>query len=546
MEKIVKLVFIFLCSVTLLFGDFDSEFASIQKQMQTSPSKAYTDLQGLYLHLILEGNDAQKIQVLNALVETSKKLNFNYERYESALKELRPKPKTPPQKTPQTAKVQKVVLQNNALHIDFDAPTKPFRSFALQSDKIRYVYDFYAVLPDVSKSFSYGTSQIKVSQFDKNIIRVVIASKQNIAIAQEQSNNRLSFVLPLLKQKISYDKDANPSKITNVSFKNGKLQIDFDAKTAFKNFILEKDKIRYVYDFKTVFPDVSKSFTHQNNDIKLSQFDATTTRLVITTDAKQNFTPQVTQNSFVLAFAQNTQTTPSIVAQASKKLRVVIDPGHGGNDPGAVGYKGYREKVVVFDFSVAVKKYLEQSGIEVILTRDKDTFLPLEKRTIFANDKNADIFISIHANAAESSRLNGIETYFLSPARSERAKRVAAKENKEVMDKMAEWSSKNTFLTLLNREKIIESNKLAIDIQKNMLFNVTRKYKDVRDGGVREAPFWVLVGAQMPAVLVELGYITNAKEANRLVLKKYSDYQDAIARGIAEGVINYLSIAKKF
>jgi len=546
MEKIVKLIFIFLCSVTLLFGDFDSEFASIQKQMQTSPSKAYTDLQSLYLHLILEGNDAQKIQVLQALIDTSKKLNFNYERYESALKELRSQTKPALSKAPQTAKVQKVVLQNNTLHLDFDTPTKPFRSFALQSNKLRYVYDFYAVLPDVSKSFIYGGNEIKVSQFDKNIIRVVITAKQNITIAQQQSNTRLSLILPQVKQKKAYDENANPSKITNVSFKNATLRIDFDAKTAYKNFILEKDKIRYVYDFKTVFPDVSKTFSHQSAEIKLSQFDATTTRLVITTDVKQNFNPQITQKSFILAFEQNRQTTPSIVAQASKKLRVVIDPGHGGNDPGAVGYKGYREKVVVYDFSVAVKRYLEQSGIEVILTRDKDVFIPLEKRTIFANEKNADVFISIHANAAESSRLNGIETYFLSPARSERAKRVAAKENKEVMDKMAAWSSKNTFLTLLNREKIIESNKLAIDIQKNMLFNVTRKYKDVRDGGVREAPFWVLVGAQMPAVLIELGYITNAKEANRLVLTKYSDYQDAIARGIAEGIINYLSIAKKF
>ncbi|MGB5867924.1 MAG: N-acetylmuramoyl-L-alanine amidase [Arcobacteraceae bacterium] len=223
----------------------------------------------------------------------------------------------------------------------------------------------------------------------------------------------------------------------------------------------------------------------------------------------------------------------------AKKV-IVIDAGHGGTDSGA-SYKRIRfEKNITLNISKYLKEELERFGFKVYLTRSRDKYVKLPHRTKYANSKNADIFISIHANAARknrASKAHGVESYFLSPARSARAKRVAALENKGDMSGMG-WSSKDSLLTILNRAKITAANKMAIDIQKNMLFTLRQKYgeKNIRDGGVREGPFWVLVGAQMPSVLVEVGYISHPREGHRIATK---NYQKLIAKGIAKGVESY-------
>ena len=164
----------------------------------------------------------------------------------------------------------------------------------------------------------------------------------------------------------------------------------------------------------------------------------------------------------------------------------------------------------------------------------------MRDRTKFANDKMADLFVSIHANAApnaaKAKSMHGIETFFLSPARSERSKNAAALENKSDIEEM-NYFSQQTFLNFLNREKIIASNKLGIDIHRELLTSA-RKLHNVSDGGVREAPFWVLVGALMPAVLIEIGYITHPSEGTNL----FNDaYQSALANGIANGIDGYFS-----
>ena len=219
---------------------------------------------------------------------------------------------------------------------------------------------------------------------------------------------------------------------------------------------------------------------------------------------------------------------------------IVIDAGHGGKDAGAVGRGKLYEKNIVYNISKYVKYELRKSGFKVYLTRTRDKYVELSSRTKYANKKKADLFISIHANAVPRSkahRIEGVETFFLSPARSERAKRAAALENKGDMKKMG-WSSKNSLLTILNRSKITASNKAAIDVQKNMLHILRKKYgkKTIKDGGVREGPFWVLVGAQMPSILIEVGYITHPKERKRLAS---TTYQKLIAKGIANGVKSY-------
>lgn len=220
-----------------------------------------------------------------------------------------------------------------------------------------------------------------------------------------------------------------------------------------------------------------------------------------------------------------------------KDRLIVIDIGHGGKDSGAVGYSGLKEKDIVLEVGNKIAKRLRNIGYRVSMSRDSDVFVELPDRTKMANDKNGDLFISIHANAvAHNITAKGIETYFLSPARSDRAKRVALKENAADV-RMMDDGALSTFLNVLNKEKIVASHKLAIDVHGMLLKNLRSRYDDIRDNGVREAPFWVLVGAQMPAILVELGYITNPTEAQRM---DNPLYQDLLAEGIVSGIEGYL------
>jgi N-acetylmuramoyl-L-alanine amidase len=218
----------------------------------------------------------------------------------------------------------------------------------------------------------------------------------------------------------------------------------------------------------------------------------------------------------------------------------VIDAGHGGHDCGAQ-CGGKQEKEVVMQLVQKLYKEFKREGYRVYLTRGSDRFLTLGQRTKIADKKNADVFISIHANAiANKSRfevVEGIETYFLQKTRDAKSQRIAARENAAVLQG-ADSLSKNVIIdSVLNGPKIIESNKLAIDVQRNIMKRVKFKYRDAKDGGVRPAPFYVLVGASRPSILVEIGYITNTKERARLFT---SNYQERIAEGIVEGVNRYL------
>ena len=360
------------------------------------------------------------------------------------------------------------------------------------------------------------------------------------------------------------------------------LEFNRDLKRGdYKDFtIASSDNFRFVLDFsarqksqKTRFKD---SFV---SDVRVSQYNDKTVRVVLSDEKKFNANMQIDGNLMILSAAENSKSTKSARAEKSKDQKlgrkrgreqdselqistidesqgaksvsvaagkiykstkgklIVIDPGHGGSDSGAVG-NGLKEKNVVLATSKKLGALLQKRGYRVLYTRSTDVFINLRSRTAFAAKKNADMFISIHANAAPNAssalKMSGVETFFLSPARSERSKNAAALENRGDLEDMNTFS-KQTFLNFLNREKIISSNKLAIDIQSYMLSSVKKSFSS-RDGGVREAPFWVLVGATMPAVLVEMGYITHPQEGKNL---GKSAYQDRIAQGIANGVDAY-------
>ncbi|RKV41183.1 N-acetylmuramoyl-L-alanine amidase [Helicobacter pylori] len=229
-----------------------------------------------------------------------------------------------------------------------------------------------------------------------------------------------------------------------------------------------------------------------------------------------------------------------IKTKRKKHKKIVLDAGHGGKDCGAMSTNLVCEKDIVLEVVKFLHKELKKRGYSVLLTRDKDIYIDLVARTELANKKSADLFISVHANSIpkhSTSNAHGIETYFLSTARSERARKVAEQENKDDVNLM-DYFSKSLLLNSLNTQRLIVSNKLAIDVQYGMLQSVRKNYPDVVDGGVREGPFWVLAGALMPSILIEIGYNSHAIESKRIQSKPY---QKILAKGIADGIDSFFS-----
>ncbi len=216
--------------------------------------------------------------------------------------------------------------------------------------------------------------------------------------------------------------------------------------------------------------------------------------------------------------------------------RIIIDPGHGGRDPGAIGGDGLKEKDVMLKLAnLVAEKVRRELKCQVILTRSSDISLPLEKRTAIANIKKADLFISLHLNAHKYKKVRGVETYFLNIALDEDAMNLAARENATSKKNISDLQM--ILNDLMLNTKINESNRLAGFVQKGLVKELQRRYKKIRNRGVRQAPFYVLIGAEMPAVLVEVGYITNTMENRRF---KGETYLKRAASGIVKGIDTYI------
>ncbi|MGC9140751.1 MAG: LysM peptidoglycan-binding domain-containing protein [Caldimicrobium sp.] len=220
--------------------------------------------------------------------------------------------------------------------------------------------------------------------------------------------------------------------------------------------------------------------------------------------------------------------------------RIMLDPGHGGEDPGAVGPNGLKEKDVVLKLAKMVGKKLEERlGVEVLYTRDKDVFIPLAKRPALANSLKADLFISLHLNASPDSKAKGFETYYLNFTTDPEAMRVAALENRANDQGLADLQ--DLVKAILANTKLKESRELANKVQKEMVKHLTRYFSDIEDRGVKSAPFFVLVGTRMPAILIEADFITNPVIAKRF---EGEDYLEKIAEGIVKGVEAYIQSLK--
>ena len=364
--------------------------------------------------------------------------------------------------------------------------------------------------------------------------------------------------------------------LKKVEIVKGELRIEFNnflPKKQIKHFAL-KNPPREVFDFKNT--RLSKKNIAKNiKNVKIAQYKSNIVRVVVSSHKPYSCTaykPILSLRTYHIPLPKGSNALPATrykkptvkAKERTKKVKktekvkkmatsssrshkselIVIDAGHGGHDSGAM-VGGKKEKDLVLMIAKRLEKQLKKRGHPVYMTRTRDRFLKLPQRTRIADKKNAVVFISIHANSVpkrKRNKIQGVETFFLQNTRDARSQRIAARENMSVL-KGTSNLSKNVILdSVLSGPKIVQSNKLAIDVHRRMMTNLRSRYSGVRDGGVRHAPFWVLVGASRPSILVEVGYISHPKERKRLFTPRY---QELIAIGIAEGVDNYLDNRKK-
>lgn len=348
-----------------------------------------------------------------------------------------------------------------------------------------------------------------------------------------------------------------------------RIVVDADHETAYTHHLLKKDpsinKPQRLYvdlDQSRLGQDIPK-YIPINDDLltnaRAGQFTKESVRVVIDIKSFKDYKIFSLKNPFRIVIdvwgkgktsARPVNQAPIIAAIPSdpqsgalaKQLalcvnRIVIDPGHGGRDYGAKGYlKGVYEKDIVLKIAKKLARQLrKQLTCEVILTRKDDRFLTLEERTAIANTKNADLFISVHANAAHSNKAYGIETYFLNLATDDDAISVAARENATSTKNISDLQS--ILNDLMKNAKINESSRLAGYVQKNLYQHMKGKYSDIKNKGVKQAPFYVLLGASMPAILVETSFISHPRECKRLTNAKY---QDDLCLSIVKGIVQYI------
>ena len=409
---------------------------------------------------------------------------------------------------PKSLRVLEVLSDKNSLKIKLNRNINEdeLKNFTLNSkDSWRNVYDITGILPSKFPIPQNGISaKIRIAQKDPSTVRIVFEDAKKSQIYAQIDEKEITFSKKLAQ---------NTQKAEQKAEQNTKKTVKKVASTEKTSEKTSENKAE-----KTVKTQNTK------NDKKIAK------------------KPEpVNQKAMKITADTATAASNKLSKKQKASKIIVLDPGHGGDDVGALSQnKKLREKDIVLNVSKKTASLLKERGYKVLFTRSNDRFIKLRSRTSFANDKGAHLFISIHANAAPNKQkaksMNGIETFFLSPSRSERSMNAANLENKADTDEM-NYFTKVSFLNFLNREKIIASNKLAIDMQAALLKSVRAGYK-VSDGGVREAPFWVLVGALMPAVLIEIGYISHPDESQKIANSKY---QDRLAKGIADGVDEYFA-----
>ncbi len=412
-----------------------------------------------------------------------------------------------------TLKIINIVpFGSSSVKISFNQEIKKFKEVSLKNFKSYLELEAILTIPKKHYQFSKQSS-ITIAQFNPKLARVVISHAP-----------KMTYEVKILKDKL-YVSIVEKKPLT-------------------RHQMVPKPPKHHVLKHPTSKP-APKSIKKEAKEIK----EKTPTKHARSKHAYSQLNERSAKKEIPKKEAENESKNQVFIAEKSdvfiktkrkKHKKIVLDAGHGGKDCGAMSANLVCEKDIVLEVVKFLHKELKKRGYSVLLTRDKDIYIDLVARTELANKKSADLFISVHANSIpkrSTSNAHGIETYFLSTARSERARKVAEQENKDDVNLM-DYFSKSLLLNSLNTQRLIVSNKLAIDVQYGMLQSIRKNYPDVVDGGVREGPFWVLAGALMPSILIEIGYNSHAIESKRIQSKPY---QKILAKGIADGIDSFFS-----
>ena len=429
-----------------------------------------------------------------------------------------------------------------------------FHQGKINFDKKNYSEALHS-LEKILQEFPRGDQVVKAKKLKRATVRFV-KPRQVI-----QTKARPKEAGPVLLRSINYSQQSNSTQVV----------IDTGGPTKItQNRLSNPDRVYFNFLNTRLDKNITKDIEVGSDTLKrlrVSQFDATTSRLVLevpreikavtTRKGGKVVVDLIASNNkpVLTALAAKPKLTakpkiasvikplPVAIPPKSKMVArkggalIVIDPGHGGKDNGAKSRHGLLEKEVNLKISKRLKKILESRyGYQVILTRTDDTFIPLEERGEIANVNDAELFVSVHVNAAKRLSAHGIETYYLGNANSDRAQETAARENGELVHSVKDNQVQQILASLISTTKINDSAILAGHVQERLHSSVKKKYSNVKDLGVKEGPFFVLHDTNMPSILVEVGFITNSGEEKRL---KKSAYLDRLASSIARGIYEF-------
>ncbi len=420
-----------------------------------------------------------------------------------------------------TLKIINIVpFGSSSVKISFNQEIKKFKEVSLKNFK-SYL-ELEAILTTPKKHYQFSKqSFITIAQFSPKLARVVISHAPKMTYEVKILKDKLYVSIVEKKPLIRHQMALKPPKHHAPKHQT--------PKPAPKPIKKETKKSK---ETKEKTPTKHAHSKHAHSPLN----ERSAKKEILKKEIPKKEAENESKNPIFIAEKNDT----FIKTKRKKHKKIVLDAGHGGKDCGAMSANLVCEKDIVLEVVKFLHKELKKRGYSVLLTRDKDIYIDLVGRTELANRKSADLFISVHANSIpkhSTSNAHGIETYFLSTARSERARKVAEQENKDDVNLM-DYFSKSLFLNSLNTQRLIVSNKLAIDVQYGMLQSIRKNYPDVVDGGVREGPFWVLAGALMPSILIEIGYNSHAIESKRIQSKPY---QKILAKGIADGIDSFFS-----
>jgi N-acetylmuramoyl-L-alanine amidase len=389
-----------------------------------------------------------------------------------------------------------------------------------------------------------------------NYTRVVIMASGPVnykEILLEETNNaprrlyidfKKSYIEPQYRAPVPIE-DGLLKRIRTGQFSPDTVRVVLDIESigSYKIYSLP-DPFRVVIDvrgekFAKELPKSMSSTSTVKIPQKQTEIEPPTGNIVVLRDNKKLAITQKPLSSEPVKVETLPEVKPLSLAQqlGLGVKKIVLDPGHGGKDPGAMAF-GLKEKDIVLDIAKRLAPALKKElNCEVVLTRKDDTFISLEERTAIANTNNADLFLSLHINAHQSAKVRGIETYYLNLTTNAEAMRVAARENATSTHQMSELQ--DILSDIMKNSKIDESSRLAQQVHNSILAEVDKRgFGDIKNLGVKQAPFYVLIGAQMPAILIELAFISNEKDVENL---KNATFIEMLTREISEGIRAYIS-----